>query len=190
MSLLRTLLARLRSLLGQSRHEDDLDDELRAYVDALTEQHERRGLSPEAARRAALLEAGGTEQVKERVRDVRVGFTLLTAVRDARHGCRVLWQSPGCALVVILDDRLGDRHQRHDLQRHPCGALAIAALPRRRPDRRGSRRRTRSVCRARTLAFARPRPATGGEPTTDIAAVEVAATRKVTATRTASRSAA
>lgn len=105
--MLRTFLARLRSLRRQSRHEDDLDDELRAYVDTLTEQHERRGLPPEAARRAALVDAGGTEQIKERVREVRVGFSLATAVRDARHGCRVLWQSPGYALVVILTIALG-----------------------------------------------------------------------------------
>jgi predicted permease len=107
MSLLRTLWARLRALGRQSRHEDDLDDELRAYVDALAEQHQRRGLPPEAARRAALVEAGGTEQIKERVREVHVGFTLATAVRDARHGCRVLWRSPGYALVVILTIALG-----------------------------------------------------------------------------------
>src|ERR1700683_3708450 len=107
MSVLRTLLARLRSLRGQSRHEDDLDDELRAYVDTLTEQHERRGLTPAAARRAASVDIGGPEQIKERVREVRVGFTLATAVRDARHGCRVLWQSPGYALVVILTIALG-----------------------------------------------------------------------------------
>src|SRR5579864_3327384 len=92
MAILRTLLARLRALGRHSRHEHDLDEELRGYVDALADQHQRRGLSPEAARRAALLDAGGTEQIKERVREVRVGFTLATAVRDARHGCRVLWQ--------------------------------------------------------------------------------------------------
>ncbi|HEY6357884.1 MAG TPA: ABC transporter permease, partial [Vicinamibacterales bacterium] len=107
MTVLRTVLARLRSLRGRSRHEDDLEDELRAYVDTLTEQHERRGLTPAAARRAALVEVEGAEQVKERVREVRVGFTLSTAVRDARHGCRVLWRSPGYALVVILTIALG-----------------------------------------------------------------------------------
>jgi predicted permease len=107
MSLLRTLWARLRALGRQSRREDDLDDELRGYVDALAEQHQRRGLPPEAARRAALLEAGGTEQIKEHVREVHPGFTLATALRDARHGCRVLWRSPGYAVVVILTIALG-----------------------------------------------------------------------------------
>ena len=41
------------------------------------------------------------------MREVRVGFTLATAVRDARHGCRVLWRSPSYALVVILTIALG-----------------------------------------------------------------------------------
>jgi predicted permease len=107
MAILRTLLARLRALGRRSRHEHDLDEELRGYVDSLAEQYQRRGLPPEAARRAALVEAGGTEQIKERVREVRVGFTLAAAVRDARHGSRVLWRSPGYALVVILTIALG-----------------------------------------------------------------------------------
>jgi predicted permease len=107
LSLLRTLFARLRALLRRSRHERDLDEELRAYVDSLAEQHQRRGLPPEAARRAALVDAGGTEQIKESVREARVGFTLGTAVRDARYGCRVLWRSPSYALVVILTIALG-----------------------------------------------------------------------------------
>jgi predicted permease len=107
MSFLRTFWARLRALGRQSRHEDDLDDELRGYVNALAEQHRRRGLPPEAAHRAALVDAGGTEQIKERVREVRMGFALATALRDARHGCRVLWRSPSYALVVILTIALG-----------------------------------------------------------------------------------
>jgi predicted permease len=107
MAMLRTLFARLRALRRRSHEERDLDDELRAYVDTLAERHERRGLAPGAARRAALVEAGGVEQVKEAVRDVRVGFALATAVRDAGHGCRVLWRSPSYALVVILTIALG-----------------------------------------------------------------------------------
>ncbi len=107
MLILHRLLARLRALRRRSHDEQDLDGELQAYIDALTEQHERRGLAPAAARRAALVEAGGLEQAKEAVRDVRVGSAVTTAVRDARYGCRVLWRSPGYALVVILTIALG-----------------------------------------------------------------------------------
>jgi len=107
MSLLRTVLARFRALRRRSHDERDLDDELQSYVDTLTEQHERRGLAPSAARRAALVEAGGVEQVKEAVREIRVGHALATAVRDARLGGRVLWRAPGYAVVVILTIALG-----------------------------------------------------------------------------------
>src|SRR5688572_9845330 len=107
MALLRTILARLRSLSRRSGQERDLDEELQSYVATLAAGHERRGLSPEAARRAALLEAGGLEQIKEEVREVRVGHAIETTLRDVRYGARVLHRSPGYALVVVLTIALG-----------------------------------------------------------------------------------
>jgi predicted permease len=106
-SILRTLLARARALRRSAEAERDLDDELRAFVGARAEAHERRGLAPADAKRAALIEVGGVEQVKERVRDVHIGSALEAAARDAQYGARVLWRSPGYALVVILTIALG-----------------------------------------------------------------------------------
>jgi putative ABC transport system permease protein len=102
MSILRTVLARIRALRRSAHADPDLDDELRAYVDARAASYERRGLAPAEAKRAALIEVEGVEQVKERVRDVRIGSALEAAARDARYGARVLWRSPGYALVVIM----------------------------------------------------------------------------------------
>jgi len=107
MSILRRLLARVRALRRHARADGDLDDELRAFVEARAAAHQRQGLAPGAARRAALLELEGVEQVKERVRDVRVGSALVEAVRDVRFGARALWRSPGYALVVIMTLALG-----------------------------------------------------------------------------------
>ena len=107
MSLLRTVLARVRALRRSAHADRDLDDELGAYVDARAAAYERRGLAPADARRAALLEVGGVEQIKERVRDVRIGSTLEAAARDVRYGARVLWRSPGYALVVIMTLAVG-----------------------------------------------------------------------------------
>ncbi|HXW08106.1 MAG TPA: ABC transporter permease [Vicinamibacterales bacterium] len=107
MSILRTVLARVRAL-RRARHADrDLDEELRAYVDARAASYERQGRAPADARRAALIEVEGIEQVKERVRDVRIGSTVEAAARDARYGARVLWRSPGYALIVIVTIALG-----------------------------------------------------------------------------------
>ena len=107
MSILPTVLAKIRALRRSARADRDLDDELRAYVEARTASYERRGLAPAEAKRAALVEVGGVEQVKERVRDVRIGSALEAAVRDARYGARALWRSPGYALVVIMTIALG-----------------------------------------------------------------------------------
>jgi putative ABC transport system permease protein len=106
-SILRRLLARARALGRAAEAEGDLDDELRAFVEARAAAHERRGLAPADAKRAALIELGGLDQVKERVRDVRIGSALEAAVRDVRYGARVLWRSPGYALVVVLTTALG-----------------------------------------------------------------------------------
>jgi putative ABC transport system permease protein len=107
MSMLRTLLARLRALRRSARADRDLDDELRAYVDARAAAYERDGLAPAEAKRAALIEVEGVEQVKERVREVRLGSAIEAGARDARYAARVLWRSPGYALVVIMTLALG-----------------------------------------------------------------------------------
>ena len=107
MSILRALLARVRVWRRSTHADRDLDDELRAYVEARAAWYERQGLTPAEAKRAALVEVGGVEQVKERVRDVRIGAALGAAVRDVRYGARVLWRSPAYALVVVATIALG-----------------------------------------------------------------------------------
>ena len=49
----------------------------------------------------------GNTSDRLRVRGIRFGFMLAAAARDARYGARVLWRSPGYALVVIMTVALG-----------------------------------------------------------------------------------
>ena len=90
------LLARIRSLrdvlLRKERLEAELDDELKAFVEQIADRHVARGMTRDAARRAALLEVGSIEAVKDRVRSARIGNGLETTVGDARYAWRSLWR--------------------------------------------------------------------------------------------------
>ncbi|HXW06370.1 MAG TPA: ABC transporter permease [Vicinamibacterales bacterium] len=85
----------------------ELDDELRFVVEELTRRFLDAGMSADGARRQALLEVGGMEQVKERMRDVRPGNRIETSVRDIRYAWRGLWRAPAFASVAILTFGLG-----------------------------------------------------------------------------------
>jgi putative ABC transport system permease protein len=96
-----------RNLFRKRENEQELDQEVCAYLDLLTEEKIRVGLTPVAARRAARLELGGVEQVKEQVRDVRAGAWMETVLQDLRYGFRVLCNNPGFSLLVMLTLALG-----------------------------------------------------------------------------------
>jgi putative ABC transport system permease protein len=96
------LVARLRGLFGGGRRDEDVADELDAHLQIAIDEHVRRGLTPEAARRAATLEAGGVVQAREAYRDQRGFPALESVVRDARFAARSLRKNPGFAATVIL----------------------------------------------------------------------------------------
>jgi putative ABC transport system permease protein len=96
-----------RNLSHKQESEQDLDQEVSSYLELLTEEKIQSGMAPEAARRAARLELGGVEQVKEQVREVRAGIWLETVVQDVRYGARVLRHNPGFSLLVVLTLALG-----------------------------------------------------------------------------------
>ena len=97
----------LRNLFSSRRVEGDLDEEVRAHLEMLTEENIHRGMSPQQARRTAHIEVGGVEQLKEQVREERIGGWLRSVIADCRYGVRQLRKNPGFTAVAILTLALG-----------------------------------------------------------------------------------
>ena len=101
------LRAMLRRLWGGEARDEELSEEIRAYVEHDAESKIRSGMTPEDARRAALIELGGAEQVKERVREGGAGAWWESIFRDIRYALRSLGQARAFSATVIGSLSLG-----------------------------------------------------------------------------------
>jgi len=107
MSLINTFITGLRSLFQKRRIESELDDDLAAFADAATSDNQRRGMSPEQARRAALLQTGSRNSVKHQVWSSRWESRLESFLQDLRIGIRGLLKTPAFTVVALASLALG-----------------------------------------------------------------------------------
>ena len=108
---LRAIWIRLGAMMGGiigAQHDDeDFAAELESHIAMHTEDGIRAGLSPEEARRQALIRLGGAEQARQTYRERRTLPWLESLIRDAHYALRQLRKSPGFTLTVIVTLALG-----------------------------------------------------------------------------------
>src|SRR5712691_10231396 len=98
---------RVSRLLRRRGLEHDLAAEVSAHIAMQAEENRRRGMSPEEARRAALVAFGGVDDVKESCRDAWGLRAVDALAQDLRFALRNLRRAPSFVGAVVVTLGLG-----------------------------------------------------------------------------------
>jgi len=97
----------LRNLFQRRQIESQLDEEVRSYVEMVTDERIATGMSAAEAHRTALADSGGVEQVKQAVRERRTGIWLDLLGHDVRYALRQILTHRVFSVTVIATISLG-----------------------------------------------------------------------------------
>ena len=107
MNPLRTWVLRLAGIFSKERRERDFARELETHLQMHIDDNIRAGMSPEEARREAILKLGGVEQTKQVYRERGTAPLLESFLQDLRFAARQLVKNPGFACIAVFVLALG-----------------------------------------------------------------------------------
>src|SRR5215510_5260091 len=102
MKLTSRIAGGLRALFRRSQVETELDNELRECLQRTIERNISRGMGVEEATRAARIEIGSFDVVKEQVREVGWESRVEAFLQDIRYATRTLLRAKGLTVTVVV----------------------------------------------------------------------------------------
>jgi len=103
----REAVNRSRAFFHKGQLDRDLSEEMESHLDLAIEDNIRRGLSPQEARRQAMIRFGGVMQAQEQQREARGLPGLDIFMQDLRYACRILLHDKSFTLIAVLILALG-----------------------------------------------------------------------------------
>ena len=102
-----SLFRRVANLFSRHQVNEEIDAELRAHIELRIADNIASGMTPEDARRDALLRFGNPTSTRERVAHADAPLTLVSVWADVRYGFRQLVRAPGFTAVALITLALG-----------------------------------------------------------------------------------
>jgi predicted permease len=103
----RQALQKLIAFFRKDPLDREFDDEIAVHLEMVIEENIRHGMSPEEARRQAMVDFGGVQQMREQHREARGLPWIDVLMQDLRFTFRTLRRDRGFAVVAILILGLG-----------------------------------------------------------------------------------
>jgi predicted permease len=98
---------RIRALFGSRKVAHEVDTELEQHLEFMIEDYVSEGMSPQEARRKAMMKFGNVEKHKEDARDSWGNRVLLDFLRNFRFGLRLCTRYPESSILGIIVLALG-----------------------------------------------------------------------------------